>query len=112
VNKAKQFLKGNEFGFAKAGVEEAIKVYTSSMGYLTATMTVELLRQDRENNKHQILNWIWTGDTWKKHKFLHQKRVPGTGEWVLNSSEFKSWDSGDQSTSLICHGIRTCSHWK
>lgn len=44
----------------------------------------------------------------KKHRDILSKLHPGTGEWLLESDEFKGWRNGqlDKAPNLWCPGIR------
>jgi hypothetical protein len=76
------------------------------MGFLTATMTAELLLHDKSERRNNILDWLWTGDNWKRHKFLRDRRVANTGTWFLEAESFKKWSCGENPV-LICLGMRT-----
>jgi hypothetical protein len=87
------------------------------MGFLTATMTMEVLKDTREitkierqraeiEKKQNILKWIWDGNYWEQHRLLQEKRVIGTGQWFLDSNTFKEWLKAETSNFLICPGIR------
>jgi hypothetical protein len=72
----KAFFGGKEFDGAKIAIDDAAQEYTRSMGFLTATMTAELLFHDKSDRRQQILIWLWTGDYWKRHQLLRSQRVP------------------------------------
>lgn len=99
-------LGSKEYVDSKEKVERAIKSYSESMGYLTATMTAELLHHDKDERREKIINWIWEGDSWQRHKMLREKRVPNTATWFLESAAFKDWRLGTGSHLLLCIGIR------
>jgi hypothetical protein len=61
---------------------------------------------DRKEIRQDILNWVWKGDWWQRHKYFHENRAPDTGGWFLQSDPFKSWSSGAGPRVLICPGIR------
>ena len=100
-----------EIGTAKGKIDDAVRSYTSSMGFLSATMTSEVLRRGKRHDeiekRHKILKWLWDGNYWEIHKSLRERRVPHTGNWFLDSLPFKDWREGKGSTFLICPGIRT-----
>lgn len=99
-----------DFDTLRSNIEEAIKVYQTSMGTLTATMTLELLRHDKDDKREKILNWVWGGDKWQwqwnRHKFLRENRVANTGRWFLSCKPFREWCSGVNSPLLFCPGLR------
>lgn len=105
----KSLLGTKEYADSKKKIESAIRTYSESMGYLTATMTAELLRHDKDERREKIINWIWKGDFSTKHKMLHENRVPHTGIWFLETAAFMDWRNGTGSKILICTGIRKIS---
>ena len=57
-----------------------------------------------ESERRDILNWVTAIDyTSQQHDFIN-RRQPGTGQWLLNSEEFRVWVEGDNQT-LFCPGI-------
>lgn len=76
------------------------------MGFLTATMTAELLHHDKSERREKILTWLWTGDYWKRHQLLRSQRVANTGDWFLECEAFQKWKSGTGTSLLISLGIR------
>lgn len=78
------------------------------MGSLTATMTLELLRHDKDDKREKILKWLWEGDKWQwnRHKFLRENRVADTGRWFLCCKSFRDWCSDVGSPVLLCPGLR------
>jgi hypothetical protein len=81
------------------------------MGFLTAKMTAELLLHDKDEKREKMLNWVSSGDdvNWRRHWDLHNRRVPGTGKWFLESVQYNDWRKGKGSPVLFCPGIRTSS---
>jgi hypothetical protein len=105
----KAFFRGKEIDGAKSAIDSAGQKDKDSMGYLTATMTAELLHHDKGERREQILTWLWSGDYWKRHQYFQSQRVPNTGDWFLNSEAFTKWKTGTGSGLLISLGIRTFS---
>lgn len=77
------------------------------MGVLTAVMTAELLLHNKTEGRDSILNWLWKGDYWKRHKALREQRIPNTGTWFLELDSFKNWVGGNEGSLLMCLGMRT-----
>ena len=98
-----------DFGPAKEKIDERVRAYQTSMGFLKATMMVKVLQHvkshDEMEKRRKILQWIWGGDYWEIHKSLQQERVEGTGDWFLDTDAHKKWLKGE-SIFLICPGIR------
>src|SRR5579859_655161 len=59
---------------------------------------------DAAPTTREILEWIFPGPIDVKHQSVSQKRVKGSGEWFINSSEFQSWVSGKSSGLLYSPG--------
>lgn len=51
----KVFFRGKEFTGAKNAIDAAAQKYQKSMGYLSATMMVELLHHDKNERWERIL---------------------------------------------------------
>lgn len=102
----KNLFGGTDFTDAKQSIDSAVRRYSESMGFLTATMTAELLLHDMSDRREKILSWLWKGDYWKRHEQLRDQRVASTGVWFLESENFKSWTLGGESPVLICQGMR------
>ncbi|KAL8838546.1 MAG: hypothetical protein Q9170_002088 [Blastenia crenularia] len=64
----------------------------------------EIKSNNEDQNQEQVLAWLQPLDFGPKHHDVFNKHHPGTGQWFLHSSEFKSWLMGG-STSLWCSGI-------
>ena len=79
------------------------------MGYLTASMTFQLLRHEKNEKRQKMLKWIWRDDYWKSHNYRRAKRAPHTGGWFLKCTPFTEWRDGIGSKILCCPGIRTVS---
>jgi hypothetical protein len=67
---------------------------------------VELLAHGKSEERQRILEWLWPGDFWQRHEELAKDRVHDTGNWFLESDEYKNWATGNGPPSLICPGIR------
>ena len=51
-----------------------------------------------------IAKWLSPLSFLQAHQNAKEPRCAGTGQWLLNSSKFKDWDSGIGRT-LWCRGI-------
>ena len=99
-------LQGKKkFVTAKEDIAKKISDYKATMGSLTATMGGELLKHNKDENRKNILVWLWGGEVWRRHDELSATRVANTGTWIIGSPEFQAWKSGDHSRSLICYGM-------
>ena len=76
------------------------------MGYLTVTMTAKLLHNDKYDKRGKLIEWLWKGDFWKRHKQLRGDRITNTGNWILELDRFKEWRQNAGNQSIVCLGIR------
>ncbi|KAG5755895.1 hypothetical protein H9Q70_001491 [Fusarium xylarioides] len=60
------------------------------------------LRND-EGLRNKVLNWLSKDDFTLRHRDIVEQRLAGTGQWFLESDEFKSWVREDH-TTLFCTG--------
>jgi hypothetical protein len=56
------------------------------------------------NEDLEILNWITPVDYGPQHSDFLRRKQPGTGQWLLESTEFQTWLKDDNQT-LFCPGI-------
>lgn len=61
------------------------------------------LRINKEADRN-ILEWLTPVDYSQQHNIFYKKCQPGTGQWLLNKAEFKSWMSESKKT-LLCQGF-------
>ena len=61
-------------------------------------------RKETQKERDEILQWISPSNFPGQQADKRTKRQDGTGEWFLNSQEFKHWCSTPHHT-LLCHGI-------
>ena len=57
------------------------------------------------DERRKILNWLSKLKYWDKQKDIFGRTEPGTGQWFLDSVEFKDWMEGE-SRVLWCPGDR------
>ncbi|PSN65779.1 hypothetical protein BS50DRAFT_634999 [Corynespora cassiicola Philippines] len=60
--------------------------------------------REEARNKKDILDKFSTFDNKAKHQHQLEGRCDGTGQWFLESTEFKQFSSNSSET-LVCHGI-------
>lgn len=68
---------------------------------------VQLLElQSRSGDDSKMLSWFTPLEPEKTHLDTRERRLPGTGEWLLHKAEFIAWrDDKTTSKVLWCHGI-------
>ncbi|EEU38844.1 uncharacterized protein NECHADRAFT_11175, partial [Fusarium vanettenii 77-13-4] len=63
------------------------------------------IRGQASATKHgEILDWLAGIDYGPQQSYYLKRRQPGTGQWLLNSAEFKTWVETKKQT-LFCPGI-------
>lgn len=96
-----------EFEATRVEIADAAKRYKDSMGFLMADMIGRTLNHLEKQNRESLLNWIWGGNYWERHRYFQKTRVEGTGTWLLNSHWYKEWrDDLTATPILICLGMR------
>jgi Cdc6-like AAA superfamily ATPase len=66
---------------------------------------VDRLNQQQDDEERlNILNWLTPIDYVLQQSDFIKRREPGTGQWLLNSSEFQTWLKANKQT-LFCRGI-------
>jgi hypothetical protein len=51
----------------------------------------------------EVLDWL-TPENYGQHSDISKRRQPGTGQWFLNSSEYRAWLELVEMT-IFCPGI-------
>jgi hypothetical protein len=60
--------------------------------------------QEADNYRNVVLNWLTPMEYSTQQKDFIYRRQEGTGQWLLDSSEFKAWVK-TQNQTLFCPGI-------
>jgi AAA domain len=85
-------------------VNDNISILTNFTLRRTKDDTAEILRYQHDQEHQTILDWLTPTDySAQQHDFL-KLRQAGTGQWLLESAEFKSWVNTNNQT-LFCPGI-------
>jgi hypothetical protein len=66
--------------------------------------TVKILRFQKDQEEQAILDWLSPTDYTSQQNDFIKLRQAGTGNWLLDSTEFKSWVKTKKQT-LFCPGI-------
>jgi len=59
------------------------------------------------DDRSEILAWLSPLEPWVRHQGIGAKRVDGIGDWLLDTKEFRCWNSrGDEPVhaTLFCDG--------
>jgi len=66
-------------------------------------MLGEVVSRQRDQKRQEILDWLTPTDYTSKQADSFGRRQPGTGQWFLDSTEFKGW-KGTSGQTLFCPG--------
>ncbi|PSN58640.1 hypothetical protein BS50DRAFT_627129 [Corynespora cassiicola Philippines] len=88
----------------RSNINVNIALLTAFTGRLTRDNTVRLVRYQEDKEQRAVLEWLTPTDyAPQQNDFLKQRQV-GSGNWLLDSAEFKSWVETKNQT-LFCPGI-------
>ena len=64
--------------------------------------------ESQSRKRDDVLNWLSPLNHEQKHDHISKPHIDGTGEWLLQMNEFKSWRDEPQviSNVLCCYGIQ------
>ncbi|OGM48268.1 hypothetical protein ABOM_002077 [Aspergillus bombycis] len=82
-------------------LKEDVRQIKQDIGGIKEVMTAT----SEEKTRSRIVNWIPANDYGFRYTKVLSERQEGTGGWLLESSEFRSWLS-DETNMLFCPGIR------
>ena len=70
--------------------------------------TRSLDEESQARKRDDVLNWLSPLNHAQKHYHISKPHIHGTGEWLLQTHEFKSWRDEPQAMSnvLCCYGIQ------
>lgn len=93
---------------AEKEFHEDSKVYDNQQikSYLEDFLKIQTrrLREEFRKNKNEILEWITKIDYGQRQSDHFGKCQEGTGSWLLESDNFRTWLSGCEKV-LFCHGM-------
>jgi hypothetical protein len=53
-----------------------------------------MISSQRDDKKRQLLQWISPENPWEPHRGALKVHQPGTGQWLVQSTEFLNWKAG------------------
>ena len=59
------------------------------------------------DEKRAVLEWLSPLEPHERHQAIGMDRMPGVGDWLLNTNEFTQWNQGgerDAKPMLFCYG--------
>jgi hypothetical protein len=73
-------------------------------GLLTRDNVVKLVRHQEDQGRQTVLDWITPIDYAPQLNDFIARRQAGTGQWLLDSTEYRTWVETNKQT-LFCLGI-------
>lgn len=68
-------------------LSEDVSNWKSEIDFLTES-------SGQEKDREKVLDWLAYADPEGNHVSAYQKRQPGTGSWLLKSTDFVDWEAG------------------
>jgi len=59
------------------------------------------------DEKRAVLEWLSPLEPRERHQAIGMDRMPGVGDWLLDTNEFRQWNQGGDGTAkpvLFCYG--------
>jgi hypothetical protein len=81
-----------------------INMLNAFTGQFTRDNTVKLLQHQDDQQNRAVLDWLTPVDYAPQQSDFINRRQTGTGQWLIDSAEFKKWVENDKQT-LFCPGI-------
>lgn len=92
----------------RSRITSNVSLLNSYSGRFTRDTVVKLERpqdgQERDQKHQAILNWLTKIDYVKQQNDFINRRQKGTGQWLLDSTEYQAWLKTDKQM-LFCPGI-------
>lgn len=67
----------------------------------------EAMQQALEDKKlSELLHWLSPTPIALHHRAVADKRLPGSGQWLMDHQLFQQWESSSESSVLVLHGVR------
>lgn len=88
----------------RSSINVNINLLTALTVRLTRDNTGKLLRYQEDKEQQAILDWLTPANYANQQNDFLKQRQTGTGQWLLDSAEFKSWIETTKQT-LFCPGI-------
>jgi hypothetical protein len=76
---------------------------------LIATDLEETIRNPAADERRKILNWLSKRNFWTNQLDYFARAEDGTGQWLLDSPEFKTWIAGEKQFLWCCGDRKTPS---
>jgi len=88
----------------RSRITSNITLLNSFSEQCTRGNVVKLVRRQYHQEHREILDWFTPIDYAPQHNDFINRRQPGTGQWLLDSAEYRTWLKTNKQT-LFCPGI-------
>jgi len=88
----------------RSRINSNVALLNAFNGQLTRDSVVKLVRHQDDQERQAILDWLTPIDYSTQQNDFIGRRQEGTGQWLLNSNEFRRWLNQSKQT-LFCPGI-------
>jgi len=114
--KSPSFLQPQEFhcglsdDFTIRHLQKMSQSFSNNINSFNTIVNVSITNNPTPvDDRDDLLCWISPLDPKLKHQDIQARRVENVGEWLLQTEEFRSWETGsggDESDNavLFCHG--------
>jgi Cdc6-like AAA superfamily ATPase len=88
----------------RSRISSNISMLNAFNGQSTRDNTIKLVQHQDDQQIQAVLDWLTPVDYASQQSDFINRRQAGTGQWLLDSAEFKMWVENDKQT-LFCPGI-------
>jgi Cdc6-like AAA superfamily ATPase len=88
----------------RSRISTNISFLSAYNGILTRDNVVKLVRHQEDQGRQTVLDWITLMDYTPQLNDFISRRQAGTGQWLLDSTEYQTWVERNNQT-LFCPGI-------
>lgn len=92
-------------------IKEALSALTNPVQRVVANTPARTDGLDG-SQRRLVLEWLSTARPRHQHSTERHRRLPGSGEWMFASSEFRTWKDSSISGTLWLHGMPGCGKTK
>ncbi|KFY32155.1 hypothetical protein V493_00461 [Pseudogymnoascus sp. VKM F-4281 (FW-2241)] len=98
------YWKQEDIDQLRSRVITNISLLDAFNGRLTRDNVVKLVQHQEDQGRQTVLNWLTPIDFATQQSDFISRRETGTGQWLLESTEFQAWVKTGQQ-ALFCPGI-------
>ncbi|KFY46625.1 hypothetical protein V494_00395, partial [Pseudogymnoascus sp. VKM F-4513 (FW-928)] len=96
--------KPEDINELRSRISTNISLLNAFNGRLTRDNVVKLVQHQEDQGRQTVLNWLTPIDFATQQSDFISRREAGTGQWLLESTEFQEWVDINQQV-LFCPGI-------